>query len=310
MNKGDGNDWRIVGELARLIRQLRPDLVHTRNWGTTEAILAARFAGVRRVVHGEHGWSMDNPAGKSLRRRIARRILSPAVNRFVAVSDDIERWLSKEAWIRREKITKIVNGVDINKFCPGKEAEAKKRLGLDGTIVVGTVARLDPIKRCDLLLEAFAGAASGNPAAKLIIVGDGPEHRKLHDIREGLPNPNQIIFLGERQDVQMLYPSMDVFVLASKNEGISNTILEAMASGLPIIATSVGGNPELVTHEKTGLLIAPENRDALKNALAHYIRNPEERMAHGRNARADAVKRFPLERMVREYENLYSHLMA
>jgi sugar transferase (PEP-CTERM/EpsH1 system associated) len=310
MNKRDRNDWKTIIRLVKLIRKQRPDIVHTRNWGTSDGILAARLAGVRKVVHSEHGWSMSDPTGKNVRRKIVRRVFSIGVSKFVAVSEDMGRWLHEDIGIRRKKIQVIINGVDIHKFTPAIRNVAKNRLRLNGDVIIGTVARLDPIKRHDILLKAFSEAIEEYPNARLLVIGDGPEKQKLEKIWQNLPNQNQITFLGERLDIAQLYQSMDVFVLASQNEGISNTILEAMASGLPVIATSVGGNREVVTPYKTGLLVPPVNVEALKNAILYYIENPEEREKHGKNARIDAVKRFSLEKMSKKYESLYASLVV
>jgi len=308
MHKGVGNDWAIIPKLARLFKEVCPDAVHTRNWGTTDGIIAARLSGISTVIHGEHGWNMDDPRGEVLRRRVARRLLSPFVTRFVTVSDDIRRWLHEKAGIRLGKISRIVNGVDTDKFRPRDKQEAKKRIGLEDKTVVGIVSRLDPIKRHDLLMRAFEAVQVRCPAAKLVVVGDGPERAHLERIRARMSDPGSVIFLGQRDDVAEVYPAMDVFVLPSENEGISNTILEAMSCGIPVVATAVGGNPELVTDGVSGTLVPPGKIQDLRRALRHYLEKPGDRELHGRNARRDAVERFSLERMVREYEDLYLSL--
>lgn len=310
MHKGDGNDLRIIGKIVKLIRMVNPDVVHTRNWGTTDAIVAARIAGVGRIIHGEHGWNMDDPKGEVLRRRVARTLLSPLITNFVTVSDDLRRWLHEKARIKLSKISKISNGVDTDKFRPRNMREAKNRIGLENQTVLGIVSRLDPIKRHDLLFRAFEAIQVRCPATKLVVVGDGPERANLERILSRMLDPSSVIFLGEREDVAEVYPAMDVFVLPSENEGISNTILEAMATGKPIIATAVGGNLEVVTHRRTGLLIPEHNIGALSDAMTYYIGHPEERKTHGRNARVDASSRFSLKRMVKEYENLYTKILA
>jgi sugar transferase (PEP-CTERM/EpsH1 system associated) len=305
MHKKDGNDWRIVLKLAKFVKRTRPDVVHTRNWGATEGIIAARIAGVPVIIHGEHGWNYDDPNGKNSKRRIARKILSPMVDNFVAVSDDIENWLINSIGIKRSKVKKIINGVDTKKFRPVKE----NTLGFNckfmkGDIIIGTVGRLDPIKNYDLLLKAFDKINSKNKI-RLIIVGDGPERKHLENLKNKLSCRDRIVFMGERKNLNEILRWLDIFVLPSKNEGMSNTILEAMATGLPVIATKVGGNPELVSNNITGLLISNGDVEELRQAITYYLENPKAIKIHGKRARIETECRFSLEKMIKKYEELY-----
>ncbi len=310
MHKREGNDWRLIPKLARLMKNIKPDIVHTRNWGTVDGIVAARLARVRAVVHGEHGWNMDDPMGQNIRRRIARKLLSGMVNHFVAVSEDIKQWMIKSIGISNTKVSKILNGVNTDKFCPRDNIGIRNSLGFSSEdIVIGTVGRLDPIKDQRLLLQAFSCLKHEEKNLRLVLVGDGPEKRNLESVRKRLSIGDRVVFLGERDDVDKILSVFDLFVLPSKNEGISNTILEAMATGLPVIATDVGGNPELVKHGHTGLLFPPGGCRALVDALNFYIeQNPHMIEIHGQNARERAVREFSLKRMVKEYETLYKSL--
>jgi sugar transferase (PEP-CTERM/EpsH1 system associated) len=310
MHKRPGNDWRMIPKLTHLITELKPDIVHTRNWGTIDAIAAAKIKGVSAIIHGEHGWNMDDPLGHNFKRRIVRRILSgAAVDRFVAVSEDIRKWMIDSIGIKDSKIAKILNGVDTKRFCPGDKNGARRALGFsEKDVLIGTVGRLDPIKDQQLLLQAFSGLQGDRKDLRLILIGDGPERRSLESVKEKLSCKDRIVFLGERNDVDKLLPALDVFVLTSKNEGMSNTILEAMAAGLPIVATSVGGNLELVTQDKTGFFFEPGDIRGLTEALKFYMEHEEERRLHGGNGRSKAEQHFSLNRMVEEYESLYTSL--
>jgi sugar transferase (PEP-CTERM/EpsH1 system associated) len=310
MHKQEGNDWRLLPKLARLMKNIKPDIVHTRNWGTVDGIVAAKFARIGAVVHGEHGWNMDDPAGQNIRRRIARRLLSGIVNHFVAVSEDIKQWMINSIGIRNTKVSKILNGVETDKFYPRDNIGIRNSLGFSSEdIVIGTIGRLDPIKDQHLLLQAFSRLKHEQKKLRLLLVGDGPEKRNLESVRKRLPIGDRVLFLGERDDVDKILSAFDFFVLPSRNEGISNTILEAMATGLPVIATDVGGNPELVKHGCTGLLFPPGDCEALVNALNFYIeQNPHMIEIHGRNARERVIREFSLKRMVKEYETLYKSL--
>jgi len=310
MNKKDGNDWTMIPKLVKLIDEARPDIVHTRNWGTIDAIVAAKVKGVSSIIHGEHGWNMDDPRGANTKRRVVRRILSCAVDHFVAVSEDIKTWMISSVGIKSSKIGKILNGVDIHKFSPGGRGEARRAFGfLEEDILIGTVGRLDPIKDQRLLLQAFSNLQGDGNKLRLVLVGDGPERGSLESMREKLSCKDRIVFLGERSDIEYLLPMLDIFVLPSKNEGISNTILEAMATGLPVVATRVGGNPELVIHSKTGLLFPSGDVKGLTEAIDFYVGHEEERRVHGARGRSEAEQRFSLGRMVEEYESLYTSLL-
>jgi glycosyltransferase involved in cell wall biosynthesis len=166
------------------------------------------------------------------------------------------------------------------------------------------VGRLDPIKNYDLLLKAFDKINSKNKI-RLIIVGDGPERKHLENLKNKLSCRDRIVFMGERKNLNEILRWLDIFVLPSKNEGMSNTILEAMATGLPVIATKVGGNPELVSNNITGLLISNGDVEELRQAITYYLENPKAIKIHGKRARIETECRFSLEKMIKKYEELY-----
>ena len=251
MHKPPGNSPRFVWRLSRTLKQLRPGVVHTRNWGGMDGVIAARVAGLRRVVHGEHGWDMADPEGRNRKRRLARRWLSRWVSEYTCVSRDIERWLREEVRIKRP-VTQIYNGVDTEMLRPGDDGAAvRDELGIPGEcFVAGIVGRLDPIKDHPTLFRALAALRAQGGDARLLVVGEGPEEDRLRAVAgEG------VHFLGNRTDVPRVLQALDLFVLSSLNEGISNTILEAMAAGLPVVATRVGGNSELVEDGVSGRLV-------------------------------------------------------
>ncbi|HEX9771840.1 MAG TPA: glycosyltransferase, partial [Steroidobacteraceae bacterium] len=184
-----------------------------------------------------------------------------------------------------------------------------------GTIVVfGTVGRLDRIKNQAALIDALAAIVKRDPRARarlrLIIVGDGPERSALEDTTRRHSLADVVWFAGARNDIPELMRAMDVFVLSSRNEGISNTILEAMASALPVVAARVGGNPELVAHGSTGALYDPTAPDALAAALAAYADGASLRREHGLAARRRICEGFSLEAMVGRYESFYDELVG
>ena len=305
LRKPPGNSPGFLWRLSRVLRRLAPDVVHTRNWSGIDGVFAARLGGLRNVVHGEHGWGMDDPDGLNPRRLRVRRFAQRWVREYTCVSRAMTGWLRHQVGIRRP-VTQIYNGIDPERYRPGPEGQGVRReLGLTpDAFLVGVVGRLDPIKDHSTLLRAFSrlGAA---PDARLLVVGDGPGRARLEsEAGEG------VIFLGDRREVPELLRALDVFVLPSRNEGISNTILEAMATGLPVVATRVGGNPELVEDGLTGVLVPPGDAAALAAALEGYRARPEAGRAHGEAARARVLERFAVERMIASYEAVWARVAA
>ncbi len=311
LGKRPGVDLRAVLRLVAMLRRLRPHVVHSRNWGAFDAVLSARLAGIRTVIHGEHGREASDPEGLHRRRNRLRRVLAPLVTRFVTVSVDLRHWLLATVGIPAEKVVTIHNGVDTDRFSEGDRADGRRALGVPGeAMVIGTVGRLDPVKDHVGLLAAFARLEGLDPLPTLLIVGDGPCRAALESEigRRGLAG--RVRLLGERRDVRTALHAFDVFVLSSRAEGISNTILEAMATGLPVVATEVGGNPELVRHDVTGLLVPAGDPQALAAALRTYSGDQQRRAFHGRAGRERALRDFGLDKMVQAYGRLYTSLCA
>lgn len=311
LGKGSGRDYLLPLKIARVVGKVRPDIVHTRNWGTIDGIIGARLAGVGRIVHGEHGREAADPTGANGRRMMARKAFSPLVSRFVAVSADLREWLVDGVGIPGRKVVQIINGVDADRFSPPvSKTQARSKLGLasDG-FVVGTVGRLDPVKDFQTLLRGFARMAGGcadTLRPRLVIAGSGPEEARLRALAEELGMAAVVAFLGERGDIPEVMRALDVFVLPSIAEGISNTVLEAMASGLPVVATGVGGNLELVEDGETGFLFAPGDAERLAERLGFLGSSPDLTVRCGGKGRVAVEERFSLARMVAEYGNLYS----
>lgn len=301
--------WNAI-RMARLFRKLRPDIVHTRNWSCIDAVVAARLAGVPVVIHGEHGREAADPEGKNRRRQHIRRLLAPLVTEFVVVTHDLERWLIEEVRIPARKVRTIHNGVDTRAFSLDGRDAARRALGIpDGSIAIGTVGRLDPVKDHLGLIRAFSRIAP-DPRVLLYITGGGPCRAELERAIQSHALTGRVHLLGERDDVPRILRGLDVFALPSLGEGMSNTILEAMATGLPVVATRVGGNSELVRHEVTGLLVEPRSADSLVAALLRYVEDPGLRSAHGQAARHRADSEFGLPRMLAAYDDLYRRHLA
>jgi sugar transferase (PEP-CTERM/EpsH1 system associated) len=311
IGKRPGKDLAAFLRLVRVLRVVRPAIVHSRNWAALDAIPAARLAGVRVVVHGEHGREAADPEGQDARRNRVRRFLCPLVSQFVTVSHDLERWLVEGVGVSAGKVVTVPNGVDITRFGHSNREEARKALELPvDALVVGTVGRLDPVKDQTALVRAFAALLPAHSDAWLVIAGDGPCRNDLVRLIASLRVADRVRLLGERQDVPRVLGAMDLFVLPSVAEGMSNTILEAMASGLPIVATRVGGNPELVEDGANGRLIPRQDHTALTAAMATYLDDGHLRAVHGKASRQRATDHFSLHRMSDAYVRLYGRLLG
>jgi len=310
LNKKRGKDPSAYLRLYSLLRKLRPTVVHTRNLAAIEGALIARLAGVPLRIHGEHGWDVYDPDGSNKRYRALRRLLNPAIHRFVSVSKEIEQWLVTSVGIPAGKVMRICNGVDTQRFRP---AVTRKRDVLPaaifspGTIAVGSVIRFSEIKDPFNLVRAFIEArrAPGGQVLRLAMAGNGPMHADAVSLLREAQMEHVAWLPGSRDDVPQILAELDVFVLGSRREGISNTVLESMASGLPVIATATGGNLELVQDGANGRLVPPGDSAAMAQALLAYAVDPALREAHGRESRARAEREYSLRRMLTDYESLY-----
>ncbi len=309
IGKGAGRTYLLPLRIAALIRKVHPDIVHTRNWGTIDGVIGARLAGVKNVVHGEHGREATDPNGANYRRQIFRRLLAPAISRFVTVSSDLEEWLVKDVGVLPSKVRQIINGVDTAKFFPAvNRREVKRKFGFtDSRVLVGIVGRLDAVKDHPTLIKAIHAQAQ---SIHLLIIGSGPMEENLRSLVAQLKIDSRVSFLGVRSDIPELMKAMDVFVLPSIAEGISNTILEAMSSGLPVVASRVGGNPELVIPGETGELFEAGKFEELAGILSTYCSDPALIELHGHQGRARVEEYFSLDVMVQKYAEMYRSLVA
>src|SRR5262245_2976750 len=256
LNKKCGNDVRLILRLRQLFKTRRVDVVHTRNWGAFDAFFAACLTAKPVLVHGEHGRDISDIEGLIYRRNFARRLFSFRAKKYVAVSRDLYRWLKDTVNIPERKLVLIPNGVDTTRFYPGRESAMRAELGIaDNEFVVGTIGRLDPIKNYEGVIDAVRSVNREGHKIRLIICGDGPNKTRIEDRLRSSPIVPEPLLLGYRPDVDRLYRMFDVFVLNSFGEGMSNTLLEAMASRLPIVCTAVGGNVELISNRQTGIVI-------------------------------------------------------
>jgi sugar transferase (PEP-CTERM/EpsH1 system associated) len=316
MKRSQIGTWRMRYRLFRTFRRLKPAIVHSRNKSGLDALLPARLAGVPHCVHGEHGWDVHDLDGLSVKEQVLRRLHAPLVERYVTVSRSLRDYLVERVGIRPERITTICNGVDTGKFMPAPRKPADvlpAQLAGEGLVIIGTVGRLQPVKDQRLLLHAFGELVRQSPAlattARLLVVGNGPLRDMLTQLAQSLGIAHLTAFTGDRTDVAQLLQCMDVFVLPSLAEGISNTLLEAMATGLPVIATRVGGNVELVRDGENGALFESGDVASLTRLLAGYVTGGDARRRHGERSRRLALESFSLEAMIEGYRGAYETLI-
>ena len=298
--KRDGLDATLVPRLVRALRRHRADVVHTHNplpliYGAP----AARLAGAA-AIHTKHG---VNPGSRG--HHMLRRAAAQLTSAFVAVSDTTTAQAKEQRDAPSRKMHTIANGIRLDRYRPDPEARAAARveLGLGDAWVVGTVGRLDEYKNQALLVRAMAPLLSSD--VRLVIVGDGPARGDVEAELAKLREPKWVVMTGRRMDVPRLMPAFDVFALSSKTEGLPLVVPEAMAAGLPIVTTSVGGLPTVVDEDVTGMLV-PVDAAALSRALRRLADDRDLPRAMGQRARETALARYSADRMVDAYLDLYA----
>ncbi|HEX7369048.1 MAG TPA: TIGR03088 family PEP-CTERM/XrtA system glycosyltransferase [Rhodanobacteraceae bacterium] len=317
MEKRPGNDWRCFFRLWKTLRRLQPDLVQTYNIGTLDVAPIAKLAGVRRVVHAEHGRDAADTRGNNRKYRRLRRWMQPLVARFIAVSADLERWLHEDVGIAPAKLVCIPNGVEVAPHLIDHDVHrVRPQLGVfapPGTLLIVNVGRLDAVKDQAGLIDAFRILCDAThekiAQLRLAIIGEGPERARLEQRIADLGLCNRVRLLGNREDVRALLAECDMFALSSVAEGIPLTVLEAMAAGLPVVATHVGGVGEVVVDGATGALVPASDPQALARALARYVEDAGLRERHGEAGRARVGQRFSLVAMMAAYTALYDTLI-
>lgn len=318
LEKKPGKDWPCYFRFWRALRALKPDLVQTYNIGTLDLAPVVKLAGVHRLVHAEHGRDAADPSGDNRKYHRLRRWMAPLVGRYVAVSPDLRTWLTERVRIRSSKVAYIANGIDAAPFdVPRIRSGPRSQLGdfaPPGTVLIGNVARLDKVKNHAGLLLAFKllceEGGRENATCRLIIAGDGAQRAELDQQIVQLGLMETVRLLGNRGDVAQLLAECDVFVLSSVAEGMPITLLEAMAAGLPVVATDVGGVASVVETGVTGTLVPAGDPRALATALRAYVADEKLRRRHGDAGCARVAAHFSLRAMVSAYVALYDELLG
>ncbi len=296
----------------RLFRQMQPDIVHTRNLAALECQLPAWAARVPVRIHGEHGRDVGDLDGSNRTYQRVRRFYKPCVHHYLALSRDLADYLIQRVGVPTERITQVYNGVDTGTFRPSPTAPQ----AIDGCPfdparhwIVGTVGRMQAVKDQVMLAQAFVHAVELAPSLRerlrLVMIGDGPLRAQVMSVLHAAGLTDLAWLPGERSDVAAIMRGLHAFALPSLAEGISNTILEAMASGLPVIATDVGGNADLVVKGQTGDIVAAADPLAMAQRILYLAQAPDRARVMGAAGRQRVESSFSMQAMVKNYQYVY-----
>lgn len=302
-----GVQWARVSALARFMREGKFDVVHSHNWATMfHGVLAGRLAGVPVVLHGEHGRNDVDRAGVPLKRELLAGALARLTTRLVAVNDAVAAEVQARWRLDSSRVVCLPNGVDIDRFTP--RADTNRR---GDEFVIGTVTRFDGIKNLPCLVRAFERMHVGQPRlrARLVLVGAGPELEAVRELARRGPAAGQIEFAGETDRPEQWYQRFDLFVNSSFSEGMSNSILEAMACGVPVVASAVAGNLCWLRADENALFFPSDDDVALADRLIRLASDRALRRRIGaenlRRVRTEYDNRVFLTR----YDALYRQLL-
>lgn len=316
LHKPPGHGFWQLPRLFHLFRELRPAIVHSRNLAALETQLAAWAAGVPVRIHGEHGRDVEDLDGSNRTYQRVRRFYRRFVHHYIALSRDLADYLTQRIGVPATRLSQVYNGVDTTRFAPPERVLAIPDCPFDPDLhlLFGTVGRMQTVKDQLTLARAFALALEQAPQLRarlrLVLVGDGPLRPQVEQVLQQQGVADLAWLAGERSDVPAIMRGLHGFVLPSRAEGISNTILEAMACGLPVLATRVGGNADLIAEGETGLIVPAADPAAMAKALVQLADAPERAHAMGQAGRRRVLERFSLQAMVRSYQTIYDQQLG
>lgn len=310
LNKKPGNDPKVVFRMAQVFRENAYDIIYTHAWNTLiEGYVAAKLAGVPIKIHGEHG---------TFERSRLKDKLQPLIwERFDAVTTvaaDLKTRMKDLFSYRKDNIQVVYNGIDAQRYYPSNKLRDAFRTehAVQDKFVVGTVGRFHPIKDHFTLMKGFALFQEKVPEAELLLVGGEKNGKMISNYQnqvDALKLQGKIHFLPTTPEVTKVFNGFDTFVLSSISEGCSNVILEAMACGVPVVATRTGGNPELVQDQVNGLLFDVGSAEQLADRLLNVYKNKDLRKRFQNNGPSFIHENFTLETTVSNYQNLYLRLL-
>lgn len=305
-------DLLAVLEIAKLYKTLKPDIVHLNSSkagviGSLAKLLFVPYSLL--IVYTAHGWAYLEPlsAFKRWIYLLMEKLAAGLRDATIALSEKEKNIALKHGTAKRNSVFVIPNGIDLNSLSFLSRAEARKHLGIEeNQFVIGTIANLYKTKGLGYLIEAFhlLNSKSPIPNSKFLIIGEGPERKNLELRIKNYELSDKVILTGSIHDASQYLKAFDIFVLPSVKEGFPYTILEAMAAGLPIVATDVGAIPEILENQKSGLIVPPANLEILAKALKNLLDNPQKTQELGKNA-AETVKQFTLDKTIKKTKTVY-----
>jgi len=304
--------FSVISNLVRILKEHHVDILHChRHKATTYAVMAARIAGTPVLLAHVHGLGRS----RNLKRRLINCILFRNVNRLIPVANSVREDVLRNNWfVPDEKLFVLENSNDYERFADVSisKKDAKQMLGMPAdSLVFGTIGRLVPTKGLSYLIAAFSKVKRLMPSVHLVLVGDGPCRAELQMQAADALCGDSVHFLGHRANVEQLLKGMDVFMLASVAEGMPRVLLEAMAAGVPCVATQVGGIPEVINGEAVGFLVPPRDPEALAEMMLRVAKMPGEELAEVIEKAQGRIRRFYSHDVVREkLRDLYLRELA
>lgn len=316
LGKRPGIDLRVIGRLARLLREHVIDIVHSHNWGTlVETAIARRLASVKCHIHAERGMELRDIKVNSWRRKLRGNCMRwsfTQADAVIAVAESVRQRVSQRCGFPIQRVRVIPNGVDSSpkKRNSNVREELRRSINiLPNAVVVGSIGRFVPVKDFATAVEAIKQLIQRGHDVHLVLVGDGPLRQSITDQIQGENVGGRIHLVGKQQNIWDWLSVMDVYVNSSLNEGMSQSLLEAMAAGLPSVVTDVGDSAAIVGGEKPfGLKVRPSDATALADVLKQLVEQPQRRKELSKNALIRHHSIYNVETMVRRYEALYNQL--
>ena len=312
LDKKEGNSLNIPFRLAKIMREKKIDAIHTHNWGVfCESVFAAVLARVPVRIHMAHGGLLahSNTFLGWLKKRIRRLTEYTAAlfcDKIIAVSEDLKRILIQEVGIAEQKIIVVRNGIKINPVDHSTQESIYTQHGRNkNEFIICFIGRLAAVKNIPFLISALVEICALQPRVKLLVVGDGPEKNALINLVNVSRLTENVFFLGARNDVKNILSICDLFVLPSLSEGVSISLLEAMSMRVPVVATNVGGNAEVIINGETGILVESNDLCGLISAIQRIINNPEERKSYIEKAYQRIIFHFNLANNIGIISSMY-----
>jgi len=293
--------------LYGVLRERTPGLLMTYNWGATDAIWLGTLAGVRKIIHSEHGFNMDEAQATLWKRNLVRAVVYRLASSVIVVSEALARLMHDQYHLKPERVAIIPNGVDTDVYCPekGVGTRIRKELGLLASdLVIGFAGRLDPVKNFSFMLEVFEGCLKMDQRFRLVIIGEGPEEEGIRTLCRHKGLTSFIRLVGKQDDVLPYLRALDMFLLTSVREQMPMSLLEAMAVELPIVASAVGDIPGFIATGTEGFVFALRMGSESFSQALYELADEATRRRMGRAARQKVVASLSECRMLQRYREL------